>query len=571
MQYRIYCDDYLLYDSQNESYQVLSPKLKQELNAVDELTFTIYPNHVYFDRLNKLSSIVTMYRDSTLLFKGRILNDKQGFNNEKQVTCEGSLAFLLDSIQRPFDFPNDEQFEDYIEATNVIHYFLNWALTNHNNQVADHQKIYLGNVTVTDPNNYISYSSIEYLSTWEVIKTRLLDNHGGYLSLRYTDSGTYLDYLEDFTSDGTKTGYKLISSQIIKFAENLLDISQEVLGEEIKTGIIPLGKRLEDAEGQQTDEYLTIEDLDDGAISDDIIKSGDYILNTTLATKYGKIFEVVKWEDVSDPTNLKNKAVNYLADSVKFTSTIELKAIDLNLTNNQVGAFKTGEYIGCSSQPHKLNAIYLLEKIDMDIKNPQNTSITLGDSKLTLTDIQMGTATNTSDLIERIDRVERGYTNNGAISAIIAEKIENSSVIEQTSEEIMTKVEELYVKQTELETYKNDVSTQLTQTNDSFNFQFSNITELINNVSTETSNQYNEIIKYIRFEDGNIILGVVGNDLILKMNNEKISFLQNNIEVAYFNSNKLYITDTEILNSLQLGNFSFFPRSSGNLSLKKIK
>ena len=83
--------------------------------------------------------------------------------------------------------------------------------------------------------------------------------------------------------------------------------------------------------------------------------------------------------------------------------------------------------------------------------------------------------------------------------------------------------------------------------------------------------QFNNIIRYIRFVDGDIILGEVNNSLMLKISNDKFSFLQNGIEVAYMTDNKLYITDGEFLNSLQLGNFAFYPRSSGNLSFKKIK
>jgi len=58
---------------------------------------------------------------------------------------------------------------------------------------------------------------------------------------------------------------------------------------------------------------------------------------------------------------------------------------------------------------------------------------------------------------------------------------------------------------------------------------------------------------------------------MLKISNDKISFLQNGIEIAYMTDNKLYITDGEFLNSLQLGNFAIYPRTSGNLSFKKIR
>ena len=148
---------------------------------------------------------------------------------------------------------------------------------------------------MTDPNNYLSRSSIEYLSSWEVINSRLLKSYGGYLVIREENEINYLDYLEDFTTDGTKNGNKLVCTQKIEFGANLLDLTEEISGADIKTGIIPLGARLEDESGNQTDEYLTIESLPDSELSPGIIKTGDHILNTNLAKSYGTIYEVVKW------------------------------------------------------------------------------------------------------------------------------------------------------------------------------------------------------------------------------------------------------------------------------------
>ena len=141
----------------------------------------------------------------------------------------------------------------------------------------------------------------------------------------------------------------------IEFGSNLLDLTEELSGADIKTGIIPLGAKLEDSDGNQTDEYLTIESLPDGILSEGILKTGNHILNTTLAETYGTIYEVVKWEDVKIAENLQSKALSYLADSVKFKSEITIKAIDLKLTNDQIGAFKIGEYIRCLSSPHGLD------------------------------------------------------------------------------------------------------------------------------------------------------------------------------------------------------------------------
>lgn len=500
-----------------------------------------------------------------------MLNDSQDFYNIKHVSCEGYLGYLNDSFIRPFDYPHEERFAGSLESSNVVEYFLNWILTCHNEQVNESQKILLGNVTIRDSNNYMAYSSIEFLSSFEVIKTRLLDTHGGYLRLRHEETGAYLDYIVDYTADGTEVGAKLACTQTIEFGENLLDLTREAKGESIKTGIIPLGARITNENGEQTDEYLTIEELEDKTISEGIIKSGDYILNTTLAAQYGKIFEVVKWEDVQIASNLLTKAVNYLADSVKYKMTIELKALDLKLTNDQIGTFKVGQYIRCISSPHSLNELYLLKKLTLDIGNPQNTTITIGEDFLSLADIQSESLIKTDDLIKRVETVEKTRVSKEEIDTIIDQQIERSNIIDQTTEKIMTDISEKYTTLTEFTKHQETVSTQFTQTNTQFELKFTTIEELINRVNANSSANYNEITKYIRFINGEILLGETGSELVLKIGNTKVSFLQNGIEVAYISNRKLYITDGEFLNSLNLGNFGFFPRSSGNLTFRKVE
>ena len=48
MQYKIYCDDYILYDSDLNEFKLGNPVLKQELNTVNEPTITIYTRITIF-------------------------------------------------------------------------------------------------------------------------------------------------------------------------------------------------------------------------------------------------------------------------------------------------------------------------------------------------------------------------------------------------------------------------------------------------------------------------------------------------------------------------------------------
>lgn len=77
---------------------------------------------------------------------------------------------------------------------------------------------------------------------------------------------------------------------------------------------------------------------------------------------------------------------------------------------------------------------------------------------------------------------------------------------------------------------------------------------------------------YIHFGDGSITLGKSGNELALKIENDKISFIaglgtSGEKTVAYFSNNSLQIVDVA---RVRFGNFSFVPRPNGNLTFTKV-
>ena len=132
-------------------------------------------------------------------------------------------------------------------------------------------------------------------------------------------------------------------------------------------------------------------------------------------------------------------------------------------------------------------------------------------------------------------------------------------------------IKETTVQVKDFNTYINEVSTELTQTSTNFTYLFSQLKEQITEINGVINTNQNELVKYIRFEDGAIILGIVGNDLILKESNDRISFLQNNVEVAYFSNSKLYVTDGEFFNSLTLPfGFGFFKDTNNSLTFGKL-
>jgi len=549
--YKVYSDNYLLYDPEIETLKIFSPKLDVELNKTGSFDFLIHPEHPYFDKLEKLKSIITVYQDGYLIFRGRILNDAQGFYNEKQVSCEGELAFLCDSIQRPWDFMSGDK------HTTVEELFT-FFIENHNSQVDSDRQFKVGRITVVDPNNYIVRSDSTYLNTWDSINKKLIETNGGYLQVRHEEDGNYIDYLDDFD---------VISNQTIEFAKNLLDFDKIMKGEDIATAIIPLGAKEESETETSSEKRLTISDLEDEE-ADDICKKGDYVYSKEAVKKYGWIFKTQTWDDVTQAINLLRKGKEYLSTSINQSVTIELSGFDLAALNKDISGFKLGTYIKVYTKPHGIDSTFLVKKLSIELTNPTSNKLTLGTTYLTFTEQTTNSSNSTSNLIQKVENVESnlGITND----AIIELQEQTSSQISQTATEIIKTVSEDYYLKSDAEELVESINTKFTQTNDSFEFQFNEFWKEIEDVQAGTDAQFQEITKYIRFENGNIILGEEGNKLTLRIENDRISFLENNAEIAYWQNRKFYAVDGEFLSSLKLGNFAFIPRQNGNLSFKKV-
>lgn len=132
------------------------------------------------------------------------------------------------------------------------------------------------------------------------------------------------------------------------------------------------------------------------------------------------------------------------------------------------------------------------------------------------------------------------------------------------------KVDETY----ELVTENTTQITELLQTVEGWDFTWQETTEIITKIENEVTTEYSERLKYIRFIDGEIWLGrdpdPGEDDFKVVISNERIRFLQNNVEVAYISNKQLYITNARITERLEIGNFAFFPRENGNMTLRYI-
>lgn len=151
-----------------------------------------------------------------------------------------------------------------------------------------------------------------------------------------------------------------------------------------------------------------------------------------------------------------------------------------------------------------------------------------------------------------------------------------NSAINQKANSITSTVSKTYQPKGDYAT-NSSAQTQISQTNEEIRMDFnksiqttsSELQSKIDSTNSSMNTQFSEINKYIRFVDGKIILGETGNELMLTIQNDRVSFTQSGVEVAYFSNNNLYVKKAEILTTLKIGNFEFAPRTDGGLALRK--
>ena len=531
MVYTVYCDGKLLFDPRVDELAIFEKKIALEVNKTGSFDFKIYPSHPMYDRIKRLKSSIEVYQDAHMVFRGRVLDDVQDFNNAKDVICEGDLAFLNDGIVRPYTYSGS------------VSGFLSYILMEYNAQVEETKRFVLGSVTVTDPNDYITRSSITAASAWDVVNDKLIKLLGGYIRIRRSGGINYMDYLEDSTMQ---------SLQEIKLGENLLDLNKEIKGQDIVTALIPYGAKL----GNDTDERLTIAAVNGGI---------DYVFNQDAVDAYGWIFATKTWDDVTVGDNLLTKAAAELASRINLSVSLDVSAIDLSMTNGQIDELRFFEYVKINSPAHQLNEFMLIQKLAIDMDNPQNNKLTLGTQYATFSESQL----NTEKAIENVSN-NVSETNTKVQNYVTEQVTTLNSNIGQSAGAIRTEVAETYTSKSELNEYKESVSTQFTQTNSDFTFTFSELRQFIDNVDGDQQTQFEEIRKFIQFLNGDIILGEVGNPLKLKIENDRIAFILNGVEDAYWANGNFYITDVRVLTSIRIGNYAFIPRSNGNLSFKWV-
>lgn len=344
-------DNVLIYDSRLEDYDLVKLTVTTGLNVGGTAEIVMPSGHPAYENFVSHKTIVRIYRDGVLRFRGRALYAADNFLGQRTITCEGELCLLRDSINRPYLYQASPR-SIFVTLINA-----------HNAQTDVNKRFTVGDVTVVDANDYVRMES-ESAETILDTLNKAVERVGGYLTFTDAEDGSrVINWLANLDSR---------SGQTIELGENLLDFSRTGANTtNLITGLVPYG-----AKDETTKKRVTIESVNGGK---------DYILATDAISLRGTIMGTATWDDVTQPANLLKKAQDYLAQSKLFITSLDLTALDLSYMDKQIDRFTVGDMIRVVSAPHGVNEDFQLTQMTEDLLNPAQSRITLGKDIPTLT------------------------------------------------------------------------------------------------------------------------------------------------------------------------------------------
>lgn len=529
---------YTLYDPRSPDLKLISPKCTMAKNKAGLLTFCVPSAHPYANKTAKLDTVITLWQDNEILFRGRALNDERSLYDMCEIDVEGELAYLNDSVQ-PLDVYHNMTVRDYFAKLIELH----------NEQVDETRRFVVGNVTVTNSTDNV-YRQSDREHTYDAIKDKLIGRYGGCLVLRYGTDGTrYLDYLKEYGN---------VNSQRITPSTNLLNMIHTVRGEDIATAIIPLGAQLEDAEKIGTvTPRLTIADVNDGK---------DYVYDADAVEKFGWIRKVVTHDDITLAENLLRAGYKDLEAAKYLQGSITADVVDLHLADTDYERIKLGDMMIVETPGQDAPLTMEVTEVELSVDDPGNTTYTLGTSYRTMTEQQVDARKDLGEQLElvrdetnkRTDKVRQELTDYKVdarkdMDSITASVTETRTELTTTTENVYDALGELRdtaVTTEQLEEVKQSV---IQLNSDNLEIRFSHVKSLIDQLEGDAAKKQRVFEEYIRFEGARMELGRSDSVITAVLANDKLSFFENGQEVAYISNLTLYVTEIHVLSRFVMG------------------
>ena len=284
--------------------------------------------------------MIRVLQNEREIFYGEVREITDNLDFTKHIYAVGELAFLFDSIQ-PQKVYQCSPLQMFTEIINI-----------HNSQVEQKKQFKVGEVSVTDANDYV-YHFTNREDTLTVLRDKLCTPLNGYLKITKVNGERYINLVPI-------ERYGKHCTQEIQFGENLLDYSANSTSVNIATSVIPIGAMLEEENRTSKavkglDEYVTIV----GTAVDDYHKKtdDDYVINDAAVSQFGHIRVTKEWPDVNSPEILREKATEWIKQTQFADLILNVSAFDRNLSDVNIDSFDLGDIVSVWAVPFGMESV----------------------------------------------------------------------------------------------------------------------------------------------------------------------------------------------------------------------
>jgi len=357
----------IIHEPVGSGEKVLSGNIIEELNAVNTFEFSVGLDNVIYSDVEPITGMVQVINsfDGAEVFYGRILKPKgemsqKGLFSQRYI-AEDSMSYFNDSTQ------------PYMKiANNGLLDFFTKIINNHNSQVEPHKRFKIGTVSMTTDTD-LPYRYIGYQTTFETLRDRVINQIGGYLRIRRTATGLYIDWLDTIGRT---------SNSPIELGVNIKTATRETNFENVITRLVPLGADLgiedpdaENDRGNSIKERLTISTVNGGRL---------YLEDRQLLTQFGIIQKPMDWAEIDDATILKERGQQFLDSQKAILTTWEVNAVERSLIDSRFEKYEVGNSHPIVNAPMAgVERLQIIEKTT-DILNPQAVKLKIGENQTTL-------------------------------------------------------------------------------------------------------------------------------------------------------------------------------------------
>ena len=338
--------------------------------------------------------------------------------------------------------------------------------------------------------------------------------------------------------------------------------------------MIPLGCKLKkevtttDDEGNETTEIVETEErLDITSVND----GKNYIDDEAAIEAYGLHYGYVEFDDVTEPSNLMNKGEAFMLENNRVHIKYSVTALELSLLGLDVDDFDVHNRHPIENVLLGIDDVERIIKKNIDICEETKSTIELGDSFKTLSEIQVEQSGKVENLVNTVGKIVGDYVTNERLAS---ESRALTSLIAQTVESVLLTVSETYAQKTGSEEITKEIESAIEVLSKSIDLKFTETTQKIEGVDGDLQSKFEQITTHFSFTINGFTIGKTNSPYKIFIDDNEFTMTVNDVPVLWFeiteNAQEAHIPELTVTKRFKLFGYLIEEDEDGNVNCEYV-